>query len=300
MSAGTLYTIPIQVQGARIKAVAAYGGVDIKLAEGYEHGTTNKSAEYKAKFPSGKIPALETPSGFSLFETSAIARYIASLAPNSTLLGSSPEEAASVDQWVSFVDSEIFIPARFAKWLCLGQIPYNKAVDTNLRDRVITAINVLESHLATRTYLVNERITLADISAASVLKHSFESIIDASLRQKIPNTVRLYNTITNHPKLVSSFGETNFAEKALQFTTPAKDKKEKAPKEAAAPKEKPAKPAKEADDDEDEPLVPEEPKAKNPLDSLPKSNFNLEEWKRAYSNLDTRGAGGSLEWFYER
>ena len=54
------------------------------------------------------------------------------------------------------------------------------------------------------------------------------------------------------------------------------------------------------EDEEDEPLVPEEPKAKNPLDSLPKSNLNLEDWKRAYSNLDTRGAGGSLEWFYEK
>ena len=44
----------------------------------------------------------------------------------------------------------------------------------------------------------------------------------------------------------------------------------------------------------------EEPKAKNPLDSLPKSTFNLEDWKRAYSNLDTRGPGGSLEWFYQQ
>ena len=46
--------------------------------------------------------------------------------------------------------------------------------------------------------------------------------------------------------------------------------------------------------------MPAEPKVKNPLDDLPKSAFNLEEWKRQYSNLDTRGAGGSLEWFYEK
>ena len=44
----------------------------------------------------------------------------------------------------------------------------------------------------------------------------------------------------------------------------------------------------------------EEPKAKNPLDSLPKSTFNLEDWKRAYSNKDTRGADGSIEWFYQK
>lgn len=78
--------------------------------------------------------------------------------------------------------------------------------------------------------------------------------------------------------------------------------KEKAPAAAAAPKEKAApKPKPAADEDEeDEPLTAEEPKAKNPLDSLPKSEFNLEDWKRSYSNLDTRGPSGAIEWFYSK
>ena len=54
------------------------------------------------------------------------------------------------------------------------------------------------------------------------------------------------------------------------------------------------------EDEEEDDLIKEEPKAKNPLDSLPKSTFNLEDWKRAYSNKETRGAGGSLEWFYQK
>jgi len=33
---------------------------------------------------------------------------------------------------------------------------------------------------------------------------------------------------------------------------------------------------------------------------LPKSSFNLEDWKRAYSNMETRGEGGSIQWFYEK
>jgi Elongation factor 1 gamma, conserved domain len=43
--------------------------------------------------------------------------------------------------------------------------------------------------------------------------------------------------------------------------------------------------------------VPAEPKAKNPLDDLPKSSFNLEEWKRVYSNQDTRKE--ALPWFFK-
>ena len=97
------------------------------------------------------------------------------------------------------------------------------------------------------------------------------------------------------------FGEIQWCEKAIQFVPPAKEKKEAKPA-AEKPKaeKKPAK-KEEEDDDEDDDLVPkEEPKGKNPLDLLPKSTFNLEDWKRAYSNKDTRGADGSLEWFYQK
>jgi len=107
-------------------------------------------------------------------------------------------------------------------------------------------------------------------------------------------------TIVNQPKLKEIFGETTYVEKAIQFVPPAKEKKEpKAAPAAAAPKAE-KKPKPKADEDDDEPSVPEEPKAKNPLDDLPKSTFNLEDWKRAYSNKETRGAGGALEWLYEK
>ncbi|KAG8908843.1 hypothetical protein FRB99_003082 [Tulasnella sp. 403] len=298
MSAGKLWTTPTQVQGLRIRAVAAFGGIDISLGEGYEHRVTNKTPEFTSKFANGKIPALETSSGFKLFETTAIARYVAGLAKNSTLLGSSVEEQALIDQWVSFSDSEIFANARSVKLFFQNQIPYSKPIDNFYRDRVTNNLAIVESHLASRTFLVTERITLADISLASVLKSVFESLVDASQRAKLPNTVRFFNTVANHPSIKPVFGETAFIEKARQYTAPPKAKpaKEAAPE---APKAKPVKAAaKEAEDEEDE-AVREEPKPKNPLDLLPKSTMPLDDWKRAYSNLDTRGAGGSLEWLYQ-
>ncbi|KAG8931975.1 hypothetical protein FRC01_000499 [Tulasnella sp. 417] len=297
MSAGKLYTTGTQVQGQRIRAVAAYGGVQLDLAEGFESNVTNKSADYLAKFPLGKYPGFETPSGLCLTETIAIARYVASQAKNSLLLGSTPEEEAQVDQWVSFGDTELFANGRIIGGLISGNVPYNKVIDNFYRERNTRALKHLESHLATRTYLVSERITLADISVASVLKSGFSWLIDPSERASVPNTVRFYETVANQPAIKPVWGDIVYAEKGAQYVPPAKPKKEPAP--AAAPKPKPAKKEAEADDEEEEPLVPEEPKAKNPLDDLPKSNFNLEQWKREYSNRDTRGAGGSLEWFYQ-
>ena len=112
----------------------------------------------------------------------------------------------------------------------------------------------------------------------------------------------------NQPQLKEIFGETEYCEKAKQFTPPPKEKKEKEPKPAApaapaaaTPKAEKKPKAKAADDDDDdEPLVPAEPKAKNPLDDLPKSTMVLDDWKRAYSNKDTRGPNGALEWLYQK
>ena len=123
--------------------------------------------------------------------------------------------------------------------------------------------------------------------------------IDAEVRSKIPNVIRHLETVANQPKLKEIFGPIEYVEKAAQYVPPPKEKKEPKPQAAAPPKAEKKPKAKEEEEEEEE-LVPAEPKVKNPLDDLPKSNFNLEEWKRVYSNRDTRGAGGALEWFYQK
>ncbi|THH12428.1 hypothetical protein EW146_g7709 [Bondarzewia mesenterica] len=266
MSVGTLYASAAEAK--RILAVAAFAGLSVNVKE--------------PKADLIKTPTLETADGFSVFESSAIDRYLASLAPNSTLIGSNAKEAALVDQWVAFSDAYVTAYNNFIIRLVQGHIsPYNKLIHTNVQDRLVGSLTTLEKHLATRTYLATERITLADITLASAIQSAVATTVDASLRTKLPNVLRHFETI------------------AAQYTPPAKEKKEKkeeAPKPKAE-KKKPKKAEEEDEDDDDKPI--EEPKAKNPLDSLPKSTLNLEDWKRAYSNKDTRGAGGSLEWLYE-
>ena len=171
---------------------------------------------------------------------------------------------------------------------------------TELQTRALTT---LESHISKRTFFVGERITLADIYVASIIQKAAGSTFDEALRAKLPNLVRHLETIVNQPKLKDIYGPTTYVDKAIQFTPPTKEKKEKEPKPAApapTPKAEKKPKAKEADDEEEDDLVPAEPKVKNPLDDLPKSTFNLEDWKRAYSNKETRGAGGAIQWFYEK
>lgn len=186
-----------------------------------------------------------------------------------------------------------------------NRIPFNKPAYEAILNEIVGRLEVLDKVLIKRTFIVGERLTIADIFLGTALTNSFTSIIDASIRAKIPNVVRYVNTVINHPKISKVFdnGNVQFAEAAPTFQAPAKAKKEKADKPKAEPKPKAEKKEKKKEveeEDDDISLAPvEEPKAKNPLDLLPKSSFNLEEWKRQYSNLDTRGPGGSLEWFFK-
>ena len=224
---------------------------------------------------------------------------VASLAPNTTLLGSSPREAALVDQWVSFFDTEIDVQVFYVRLMLWGATPYSKAHDLGFRERIARPLETVENYLATHTFLVGERLSLADITAATVLRGAYSSILGKAERAKYPHSVRYYETIVNQPQIKDILAGAELAETAQQYVPPPKDQKPKPEKPKAEPKPK-AEKKKEAEEEEEEPLVPAEPKKKNPLDDLPKSDFNLEDWKRAYSNLDTRGAGGSIEWFYEK
>jgi len=211
-------------------------------------------------------------------------------------LGTNPKDVALVDQWLYYVDAEMATPLNLSFYLLKGIMqPYNKPIDNYFREKAKPCVEVLEKHLSTRTYLVGERITLADITLAAFVQSGFSTLLDAEWRKEHPNVVRHAETILNHPSMKGVFGATEYVEKAMVYTAPAKPAKETPAKPAAAPAPKKAA-KKEEEEEEDDDIPKDEPKAKNPLDSLPKSNFNLEDWKRAYSNLDTRGAGGSIEW----
>jgi elongation factor 1-gamma len=79
-----------------------------------------------------------------------------------------------------------------------------------------------------------------------------------------------------------------------------KEKKEQKPKEEKPKEEKSKKKQKEEEaeeEEEEEKYEDEKPKGKNPLDLLPKSTFVLDEWKRTYSNTDTRTE--AIPWFWK-
>ncbi|XP_061690285.1 elongation factor 1-gamma isoform X1 [Syngnathoides biaculeatus] len=301
MAAGTLYTYPENWRAFKAQIAAQYSGAALKVASSapaFTFGQTNHTPAFLSNFPQGKVPAYQGDDGFCLSESNAIAHYLG----NDVLRGGTPKASAQVLQWVSFADSEIVPPASTWVFPTLGIMQFNKQATEQAKEDVKKLLAVLNQHLNTRTFLVGERITLADITVACSMLWLYKQVLEPSFRQPYPNVTRWFVTCVNQPQFKTVLGEVKLCEKMAQFDAkkfaemqPKKEappKKEKAGKDAAKPQEKKEKkkeekkPEPEEMDDCDAALAAE-PKAKDPFAEMPKSAFIMDEFKRTYSNQDT-------------
>lgn len=73
-------------------------------------------------------------------------------------------------------------------------VPFVKPVFQNRIDAVTRAVTFLENYLATKTFLIGDRITLADITVASVLADAFSKFLGPEEQKKFPNSLRFEQT----------------------------------------------------------------------------------------------------------
>merc|ERR1712226_72512 len=288
MATGTLYTYPNNFRAYKALIAAEYSGAKVTVDSNFKFGETNKSKPFLSKFPLGKVPAFEASNGDCIFESNAIACYVG----NKDLCGASQGDAARVQQWINFGDNEI-LPAS-CTWVfpCLGITQYNKQDTEKAKDQMKRSLEALNGYLATRTYLVGERISQADITVACDLLLAYQYVLEPAFRGPYVNVNRWFNTLLNQPNFKKVIGDFKLCEKMAVFDAKkyqelhGGDKKKKEAKPQQQKKEQPKKEQKpkEADDDEDD--RPKE-KDKDPFAQLPKGTFDMDSFKRSYSNNDT-------------
>lgn len=253
-----------------------------------------------------QVPAYETKDGKYLSESNAIAYFVA----NEQLRGKSDWEKAQVLQWVNFADSEVLPYSSAWVFPLLGIMPYNKNTVERAREDVKRSLKVLNQHLLNQTYLVGERLTLADIVVFTNLLSLYENVLEPSVRSEFVNLNRWFTTVLNQPQVLSVVPNFKLATKAIEFdpkryaefqakTGAAKPQKEQQPKkekkQPAPKKEKEAEPAEEPD--ATELALAAEPKSKDPFEELPKGTFNYDDFKRCYSNEDE---AVSIKYFWDK
>ena len=175
-----LYTDIGNFRAFKVLIAAEYNSIDIEVPE-FTKGKDNATAEFQKKSPYGRLPVLETPAG-SIFESNAIARYVARLRQDTNLLGRTFFESAQVDSWIDFSAHDIELPATVWTHPVIGLLPYNAAATAKAKVDLGRALAVLEAHLADKTYLVGEGVTLADIVVVSALVYPFKLVIDPAYR----------------------------------------------------------------------------------------------------------------------
>lgn len=172
---------------------------------------------------------------------------------------------------MSFANTELL--TALGGWFrpLIGRDPYNKKNVDDAQKATAKNIATLEDHLLVNTYLVSERLTLADVFTASMISRGFQFFFDKEWRSQHPNTTRWFETVVNQDIYKSVVEKTEMVEKAIPNQPPKKEKEEKPKKEQPKKQEK----AKEVDDEEEE--APK-PKPKHPLESLPKPTFVIDDW----------------------
>eukprot|EP01054_Gregarina_sp_Poly1_P005286 Gregarina_sp_Poly_1__5285@NODE_279_length_10190_cov_93_504495_g243_i0_p3_GENE_NODE_279_length_10190_cov_93_504495_g243_i0NODE_279_length_10190_cov_93_504495_g243_i0_p3_ORF_typecomplete_len398_score61_05EF1G/PF00647_19/5_9e33GST_C/PF00043_25/1_7e08GST_C/PF00043_25/1e04GST_C_3/PF14497_6/2_8e07GST_C_3/PF14497_6/3_7e03GST_C_2/PF13410_6/4_5e06GST_C_2/PF13410_6/5_1e03GST_C_5/PF16865_5/0_11GST_C_6/PF17171_4/0_17Hormone_3/PF00159_18/9Hormone_3/PF00159_18/1_2e04_NODE_279_length_10190_cov_93_504495_g243_i len=230
-----------------------------------------------------RFPALGTPSGFIPGSNAAL-RFIGNAHPAAELYGRSIGERAAVDSTLDALSAELETP--------IVAFALNKADKNMVVTDVLKALGACDAVLAKQTYLVGERLSLADLALAGAIYGCLEKkVLTQEDMQKFLHVVRLYLTIRG--RCWPSEGvEIQVDTGAISSPTVGKKgKKEDAKKEEPKQKkDKPVTPPAAAP-------APPAPKPKDPIEELPVTDFDMEAWKRYYSNSkDLRGDAMPYLW----
>ncbi|KAF1344338.1 eEF1-gamma domain-containing protein [Lizonia empirigonia] len=133
-------------------AVAKENGLDIEFVD--TEPAKGVSTDYLKINKLGKVlPSRVLTASFSLRPLPSPSTVIASQNEKTMPPWQDQADYATILRWMSFANTEVLTPS-------------------------VAGIHVLEEHLLTHTYLVGERLTLADLFAASIVARGFQYFFD--------------------------------------------------------------------------------------------------------------------------
>lgn len=168
-----LHYFPWSVNSRRAVVTAKHLATDVELAVvDLAKGAQRNDAFLKMN-PNGKVPVLEDDD-FVLWESHAIQQYLADKTPGQTIYPTELRARADVNRWL-FWSAHHFTPAvsilsfehRVKAFRGLG--PADPAMVKRGEDQVIDLARMLDRHLDGKTWIAQDRVTLADLAIAPAL-----------------------------------------------------------------------------------------------------------------------------------
>ncbi|KAH6845650.1 glutathione S-transferase [Chaetomium sp. MPI-CAGE-AT-0009] len=214
---GRIYTYPGNYRVQRVQAIAALNGLTVEVPE-FQMGVANRTPEFLAKFPLGKVPAFETGDG-SLFltEAQAIARFVAESGPKAgQLVGEDAKARALVEMWSCFAEQELaanVVPPMLMLVAKLEAYPYDEARCNQLLAGFARAVARLDAELKDgRQFLVGGQLTLADIMVVGVLQLGAKFFMDKEMRKDLPNVEAYVKRVMEVAEMKAAFGDLHLCE----------------------------------------------------------------------------------------
>lgn len=160
-----LYDDPMSGNGYKARLLLAhlslpYQYIPIDILRG-----ESRTKEFLQKNLNGRIPVLELDDGTHLPESNAILYF---LSQGSAYWPVEPYAQAQVMQWLFFEqyshEPNIATPRFWLKTKALEDTPFNRELLAQKQRAGNQALAVMNEHLASRTFFVGERYTIADIA----------------------------------------------------------------------------------------------------------------------------------------
>lgn len=157
----------------------------------------NREPAYLAKNPNGLIPVLED-GDVCAWESNSIVRYLAARYGSGWIWEEDAALRSEADRWMDWMNSVLQPAMTPAFWGLVRRSPdhTDPAVIAASVARTEAAMDILEAHLATRSYLAGERFGMADIVVGPGAHRWLNMPVERASR---PRVQRWYETISARP-----------------------------------------------------------------------------------------------------
>ena len=163
------------------------------------YGSKSKKIHVKESVDSADNPKLEYENGKSVEGPAAIVTYLLLLwSQTQKSVGSLESSRAQTLQWIFYALNEVKPPVY--SWATEAK-GYQRS-----KSETLTILGRLNEHLLTRTYLVGERISCADISMVTVLLPALQNMPDKSCKASHLNVFRWINTCLGQQEFIRVLG----------------------------------------------------------------------------------------------
>ncbi|MEW6272616.1 MAG: glutathione S-transferase family protein [Thermodesulfobacteriota bacterium] len=194
-----LYDFLSSGNGYKVRLLLRLLGIPFERVEMDIVAGATRTPDFLKKNPNGRIPLLELDDGRLLAESNAILFY---LAEGTAYLPTERFARAQVLQWLFFEQyshEPNIATSRF--WLhYLELTPERRAALADKHRLGVAALGVMEGHLATRTFFVDERYSIADIALYAYTHVADEGGFDLA---SYPAVERWLARVAAHPGRVA-------------------------------------------------------------------------------------------------